>query len=265
MRLTLLATAFAAFSALAPASAQQRPATDWTVTVGAAVVGSPRFEGSERMRAMALPFFDVRFRDLFFASFNEGVGVNLLSRDIVGTGVEGLAAGPLLRWRFGRDQDAAPVLRGLGDVDFAGEAGAFVSYTFQNIARLRVEARRGFGGHEGTLVDGSFSLIGRFGDVMVSVGPTLSWASGAFNQTYFGVTPQQSARSGLAVYTPGSGLRSFGVNGTIGWRVTESIGVTAFGGWSRLQSVATDSPIIRAGGNPNQFSVGGAVTWRFGF
>jgi MipA family protein len=264
MRLVLTAIALVMF--VAPAAAQQpRPATDWSVSVGPAVIATPRFEGSDRMRVLAVPFFDIRFRDLFFASFAQGIGVNLLSRDIVGAPLPGLSAGPILRWRFGRDQDADPALRGLGDVKFAGEAGAFVAYTFANVARARVEVRRGFGGHAGTLVDASLDAVARLGDVMVTVGPTLSWSDGAYNRTYFGVTSAQSRASGLAVHTPGSGLRSVGVNASFNWRVTDQVGLAAFGGWSRLQSVATDSPILRRGGSPDQFTAGAALTWRFGW
>jgi len=263
LRTSLALAATIAVLAPAPTTARDAMPGGWSISVGAAVLGTPAYEGADRMRALAVPFFDVRFRDLFFASFARGIGLNLLSRDVVGTGIEGLSAGPVLRWRFGRDQDADPALRGLGDIGFAGEAGVYVAYSFMNAFRVRAEVRRGFGGHEGIVADAGLDVLFRLSDtVTASAGPTISWSNARFNQTYFGVTPAQAALSGYAVYTPGDGLRSVGLSGTVNWAVTERVGFTAFGAYTRLGDVAADAPFVARAGSPNQISIGTALTWR---
>lgn len=49
---------------------------DWQVRVGAATSFQPRYEGSDRYHLMAGPSIDVRYKDLFFLSSGEGLGVN---------------------------------------------------------------------------------------------------------------------------------------------------------------------------------------------
>lgn len=262
LRVAWLAVGLSALS-LSTAVAQTAPPSGWSISVGAAVVATPRYEGSDRMRVLPLPAVDVRYRDLFFASVRDGIGLNLLSRDIVPGSFEGLAAGPILRWRFGRDQDADGSLRGLGDIDPAGEAGVFASATFGRIFRVRGEVRQGFGGHEGVVIDGAADVLFRLSDtVFGSVGPTLSWSNASYNQTYFGVTPLQALRSGYQTYTPGSGLRSVGISGALVWQATDSVSVSGFASYGRLQDVAADSPFIRRGGSADQVTLGTAITWR---
>ena len=110
---------------------------------------------------MALSLFPdlrVAYGDVFFASVLDGVGLNLIRQD-------GWRAGPLVKIRFGRDEDGrgspfqiiggSDALRGFGNVGVAGEAGAFAEKRFgpREAWRARVEVRQGFGGHQGTIGD----------------------------------------------------------------------------------------------------------------
>lgn len=50
----------------------------WQISVGAAATLQPRYDGSNQYRPMAGPTFDARYRDLWFVSTGEGIGVNVL-------------------------------------------------------------------------------------------------------------------------------------------------------------------------------------------
>src|SRR5436853_4303785 len=51
---------------------------DWRVQVGLAAEPRPAYEGARNYRTLAGPVVDVRYRDIFFASAGEGIGVNLV-------------------------------------------------------------------------------------------------------------------------------------------------------------------------------------------
>src|ERR1700722_770372 len=51
---------------------------DWRVQVGLAAEPRPAYEGARNYRTLAGPVIDVRYRDIYFASVGEGIGVNLV-------------------------------------------------------------------------------------------------------------------------------------------------------------------------------------------
>lgn len=55
--------------------------------------------GSKNLSLSLFPDLRVTYRDVFFASVLEGVGLNLINDS-------GWRAGPLVKLRFGRDEDS---------------------------------------------------------------------------------------------------------------------------------------------------------------
>ncbi len=82
---------------------------DWQVQVGAAASLRPVYEGTQRYHVLAGPSFDIRYRDLFFVSTGEGIGVNLLRADH-------WRAGVAIGYNLGRRM-ADDVRRSLGGTD----------------------------------------------------------------------------------------------------------------------------------------------------
>ncbi len=99
----------------------------------------------------------------------------------------------------------------------------------------------------------------------VSGGPRVSFASSDFFEAYYGVSAQESALSGIGAYNPGGGLRSAGIGGAITWKTTENVTTSLFGEYQRLLGPAADSTIVRERGAADQFTGGGAATYRFDF
>ena len=178
---------------------------DWTFDIGPGVVMAPWFEGGAYYRVLPVPNLDLRYRrDVFFVSARDGVGATLLD-------AAGFKAGPILRYRFPRNEWDGPGLFGTGSVPFTVEGGGFVRYDAPFLS-AKVELRRGLGGSNGLVFDALLDGKLRLSDsVFLSGGPRLSVTDGTFNQAYFGINAGQSFNSGYAQYYPGAGLRSVGL------------------------------------------------------
>lgn len=280
MRFGAIAIAFGILS-LAPAYAQtetseippqqmQRPApADWNVTIGAATVLSPVWQGSSDIALSLFPDLRFNYRNEIFASVPEGLGWNAIKGD-------GLRAGPLVKPRFGRDENnggspfliagSSDALIGLGDIGIAGEAGGFVEQQFGRTKqwRLRAEVRQGFGAHTGVVADASIDYRVSLGRNIAFIGPRISAGSSQFMQTYFGINALQSQQSGLAVYDADGGILSYGLGGTAIRPLNRRSAITLFTSLDRLAGPAADSPLVRERGQRTQFTVGLGYGLRFG-
>jgi Outer membrane protein V len=122
---------------------------DWQVRVGAATSFQPRYEGSDRYHVMAGPSVDVRYKDLFFFSSGEGLGVNFAQ----GQNWRASLAAVYDLGRRGHDDPEE--LNGLGNINQAPGvklSGEYVvSKDFPLV--LRADVRRYFGGSNGWIGD----------------------------------------------------------------------------------------------------------------
>lgn len=243
-------------------------ASGWSVTVGVAPILSPAWQGSRDMAFSIFPDLRINYDDVLFASVPDGVGWNAVNEN-------GWKAGPLTKIRFGRDENdggspflvagGSNALRGLGNIGATAELGGFVEKRLgtRRQWRLRAEARRGFGGHEGIVAEASLAYQLRQGRTIVNVGPRVIAASDNFMQTFFGIDPQQSQRSGLTPYRAKGGLLSYGIGGSLIRPLDEHSAVTVFTGLDRLGGEAARSPLVRERGQRTQFSIGLGYGYRF--
>lgn len=263
-RLSLLPVAALVIGALSgQAAAQTAPAArDWQVSLGGAAMFLPDYEGSNEYKARALPFIDANYRDLVFLR-GTTLGANLINVKGPRPG-DGLKIGPLIRYGFGRDEGDNDALRGLGDIDHSVELGAFARYssgpwsTGVNVAK---DVADGHGGLLAEIEAGyGVALSPRLrGSVRVSA----TWADETYMQTVFGVSPSQSARSGLRRYEASSGFKDAGLSFSLGYAVTEQWTVSGRVGYARLLGDAADAPITADRGSADQFSTGVTLGYRF--
>jgi outer membrane scaffolding protein for murein synthesis (MipA/OmpV family) len=235
-----------------------RVVPDWSLTVGALGALRPDYEGSDDYSFLGAPLIELRYRDAFFLSSRDGIGATLVR-------FGGFSAGPVVRYRFGRDQDDNDALRGMGDVGGTVEAGAFLRWQEGGWVVV-VNAAQGIngGGHRGATVFASLGYGGRLAERwMFSLGPSVTWASDNYMQSFFGVTPSQSITSGYAPYSPGAGVKDVGFGGTLTWRVTDQAALTAIAEVKELLDGAAVSPLVERSGNSTQGFIGLAASWRF--
>jgi MipA family protein len=236
------------------ASSRRPPPTDWVVLLGGGALVTPDFSGAEDYKVRAVPYIDIRYKDVFFANPNEGIGLNLAEGD--------LSAGPVVKWRFKRSERDSVLLQGLGSVGFTVEPGVFAEYKLPAGFRLKAEAFQGIGGHKGFNADLALDYTWRLGPFFVAVGPRVNFADAKFNRAYYGVTPAQAARSRYRVYEPGGGVRSIGAGGVFVFPITQSIGGVIVTNYARLMDGPGRSPFVQT---RDSFTGIFALSYRFGF
>lgn len=243
---------------LAPqaAPAVGAPAFDrWRVGLGAGVLYSPDYLGASQWRTFPVIAPEIRSPfDTFYFSFRDGVGVTLY-RD------GAISAGAVARWRFGRDQDDSNNLAGMGDIRPSGETGGFLRYS-DGTWLASAELRYAFGGFSGLVADARLDRVFRVADrVILSAGPRLSWGGSGFSETYFGVTPDQAARSGYPVFTPSNYWFAAAAAGAT-WSFADRWTLIAFGEVGQILGDSADSPLVSRG-SPTQAIVGLTLAYRF--
>ncbi|EHP38070.1 MltA-interacting MipA [Cupriavidus basilensis OR16] len=187
-------------------------------------------------------------------------------------GVTGFQWGPSVALRLGRKDVDDPVVSQIHEIKTTVEAGGFMGYEYLNEGRVpyRLRVNVAVVTNAGVVYTGARASLN--GTAWVPLHPRVyagaglgaSWVSHGFNQTYYGVTPDDAARSGLPVYSPGGGLQQF--TGWLGliFQIDKSwyAGAMVYG--QRLTGSAGDSPIVTQRGTRNQITYGAglAYAWR---
>ena len=218
---------------------------DATIRLGIAF--APDFEGSDDYSADPLPIFHFRYGN-FFLSSSRGLGVNIIDN---GT----FTVAPAINYVFGRDESDNPILAGMGDVNGGLTAGGRLGFHHGPLSVL-MDLNFGLGALEGSTIDlGAYYSV-PFGERLTGTfGVGTQYATEDRTQARFGVTPEQSARSGYPIYTPGEGLKHVGFSGALTFDLTQSFDIGVFGEYKVLTGPAEDSPLVHSGSR-NQVRTG---------
>jgi MipA family protein len=245
-----------------PALADLAPrSSDWTMTLGAEVRVLPQFEGSQNSYLRPVPIFRIRRANTpeQFRSPRDGGSIALINAGR-------FKAGPTFKVKLPREESKDAALRGLGDIDWTLEAGAFAEFWPVEWLRTRIEARQGFGGHTGVVGDLTADVVVPLSDRLTfSGGPRISASTAAAASPYFSIDAAQSLASGLPVYSAGGGLRSYGAGMQVSYQIDRNWRTHTFLEYERLAGDAADSPLVTQRGSVNQIQVGIGVTRTFTF
>ena len=253
----LSAWLFFAHAADAPAVLpQQQHNNTWphdvVLELGAGGVMRPAYEGPKDFDFSPTGFVTLHY--LWLPGLGEVKG---------GRRTEGFAFGPAFRYVRKRNSNDYAELRGLDDVDAAVELGGRLSYRF-GMFRPWVAMRYGLGGHDGIIGEAGVDVVLRPTEAIeVMIGPRKSFATSAYMQTYFGVTPAEAAQSGLPSYAPNGGFKGAGFEVGSRYAFTPQWSVISTVAYEKLLGDAADSPIVRAGSD-NQFTAKLGLSYRFG-
>lgn len=234
---------------------------DWYLKVGGAGFTAPAYEGSSSYKFFFSPIVSLGKvgPEARFTSRNDAISLGLFDTGTFRAGLAGKLVMP-------RDQDDSPDLAGLKEVPFGVELGGFAEIYPTDWLRLRGEVRQGIRAHRGLVADLSADAFYDVTPVVrVSAGPRLSFASSKYFDAYYGIDAVHSAASGLAPYSPGGGVKSWGVGGAVDWQATERLTTSLFGEYARLGKPAADSSLVEAHGSADQFMVGVSASYRFNF
>ena len=243
----------------AAAGPPPRPATGPALrfTLRAGVTAQPEFPGSDDY--FVGPDLGFSFGSLEFGRF----GIGDPDPELVRTGLG-------LRGSFNyvgeRDSSEYEGLRGLDDVDAAFEVGLGLAYR-QDAYQVFGDLRYGVTGHDALVGEVGADVFFRPSDrLLVNAGPRVLFAEDDYARTYFGVSPEESATSGLPAFEAEGGALSAGLEVGAFYRLDEDWGVEGAVTYDRLLGDAADSPITEAG-SADQYGVRIGLTRRitFGF
>jgi len=227
------------------------------------------YEGSDHYKVNPVPVVSLRIKNVVEIDNNE-IKLTALRRFSGSDGNMGrgntLRAGPLVSINFGRGEGDSPDLRGMGGVGTGFELGGFVAYYFNDAkSRVRLRARQDVvDGHGGALISADFNQVFiRSAKYNLGGVAAVTWASGAYMRSYFGVNPTQAAASGYPVHRPGNGVKdvTFALNAN--YVLTERWSLVGNVSYKRLLGGAADSPIVRLVGSPNQMSYSTFIVYSF--
>lgn len=210
---------------------------DTRMTVGLGATVGPSYFGSDDYKLG--PWGTVRFDYLRLPG-----GLSWGSAGAVGVR-EGFGLRGALRYIGSRDGRGE--LQGLDDVDATVEIGLGIGYETRDW-RAFTDVRYGFGGHGAWVAEvGADAIYRPTEQLVVNMGPRLEFGTQEFMQTYFGVTDQESAASGLPAYSPRGGLTAVGFEVGARYAFTDAWGIEGAATYDRLVNDAADSPITGLG------------------
>ncbi len=229
------------------------------LSIGAGPVYRPDYFGSDDYELDVDPSVFIRVRNFTFLD-DDGADIALF-------GFSSFRFGPSLRIVGARREDRNPALQGLGDVGLTFELGGFAAATVFDRYSLRFKVRKGIDtGHRGLIVDASTTaLLFRLGPVSTSVTAQTSWIGQQYADTFFTVTPAQSAASGLPEYQAEKGFRDIGgsLNGYINIRKRWSL--NPYVSYNYVLDGIAETPIIELLGDRHQFRAGFHIMREFEF
>jgi MipA family protein len=212
-----------------------------------------------QVRRHALPVFGLRRagKTARFRAPLDGPAISLIEAG-------GFHFGPTGKFRKARKADDSDQLRGLGDVDWTVEVGAFAEFWPSDWFRTRAEIRRGFGGHEGIVADLSADAVIPFNERWtLSGGPRASFADTKATVPYFGIDATQSLLSGLPAFNAKGGLHSVGAGLQAIYQWTPQWEVRSYVEYSHLMGDAASSPLVATRGSRDQLTFGVGVSYSF--
>jgi MipA family protein len=275
-------TSFAMLAALASglASAQSTDKKDegpWQVSAGLALVSSPEYEGSSKSLTGIAPDLSIGYKTKDWGTFAIGSKARGISWTALDT--EAYSLGVSLGASNGRQdtkdgtllKPGSKRLKGMGEIKSGAEYGVFghvtlgVPITFAVIkgagdgkADIKTGNIKGHGGSRielGTEIP--WQITSNFG---LSFSPNIVWADKKYNQTYFGVTSQQSANSGFKTYNAGAGIKSVGLTVGANYKFDTHWSANAGLSFNQLRGDAANSPLVQKKG---QHSLSAGLAYQF--
>jgi MipA family protein len=212
----------------------QRPA-ETAVRAGFITLNAPRYQGSDEQKTSVVPGIFLQASNGLFADPFNGVGYVF---EPAGKLIYGVRANV----ETGRSvEDALP---GFDKIKPGLNPGVFANYTVNEQLTLKSALRGGLG----DAGDG-----GLLNFVSVNLNASVKFGSSSYMQSYFGVTPAQSAASGLAAYQPSAGLAMAQVGLTGGFPISREIYIFSSISVQRLMGDAANSPIAKKKTQPAGF------------
>lgn len=225
----------------------------------------PAFDGAKKYQLIPLMIANVGWKGMNLEVRGLGARLDLL-------GDSRVQVGPAFTFRGNRnsDKDGSGRVKRLNDVDSSIEVGGYVGYRFggnqygQGEVAFDLTVTKDVGnGHDGLLGTAQMSYAAyRSQKFFLNVDAQSTFADKKYMRAFFGVTPEEALRSGLAAYRPDGGMRDVGAGLTAGYQFNQRWGLIARAGANHYLGDAKDSPVVKEGSKVQ--AVGGlTLSYRF--
>ncbi len=219
----------------------------WNINLGAGIGAAPAYPGAKRDQLEPVPFASITYDKLFFVG-PLGLGFNAF-RWASADGQYGFRAGPVIGYMGGRKESVDSHLAGLGDIQPSLTAGLFATFRagpFEFATTARQAVTHTDNGLLG-LTSVTYHLPVVANKLDVAFGAHLTAANATYSNAWFGVSADQSAQSGLPVFTPKSGvLLEPGLLASATYRYSEHVFVRGFASVKQLTGDDANSPIVQS-------------------
>lgn len=242
---------FMAMSFSAHAEDKTAPEAESQAVVGAGVFYGPEYVGAKKNRFGPALFGEYKNKNGFFASTTRGVGY--------GTKVDDFNLSAAVGYRPGREDSrnsnslfSSDDLKGMGDIKGSATANLHAGTNIAGLINATFDANLALSHRE----NGNMYRFGLSAPLMqtntdkVEIGASLNYGDAKYNQTYFGVTPTQSANSGYKAFTAKAGFSQ--ATSTVAWThvIDKNWSVRTAAGVSQVLGDAGDSPLTKKKTNP---------------
>jgi MipA family protein len=243
-------------------NAKKADESPWEISVGAGVVSSPEYIGGKKSVSGFAPSVSLAYRTKEYGTFSfggKGLGLawTAIDNDDYSLGLSlGQSAARVDNKDGTASRPGSKRLRGMGEIKSNSEVGLFGHYTIGLPIMFELVKGSGDGkenartlktdGHGGTRFTLSTEIPWQVSnELSFSLSPSIVWGDSKYNQTYFGVTRAQSARSGFRTYKADSGINSFGVSIGANYKFTPNLSATAALSFEQLRGDAAKSPLVQ--------------------
>ncbi len=232
----------------------QAQGENWNLNLGLGLAVEPAYPGASDHHVRPVPLVSASCGD-FFVVGPQGLRISLID-------VGGFRAGPVIGFFGGRDESDDPRLNGLGNISASVTAGVFADYRAGPVD-LSMTVRQ-------AVTHTSNGMLGLVGldyrtpiltdEFIFDAGPTIEFANGRYNQTWFGVSQTQADQSGLPVYSAGGGIKDVGLHAAVTYLYSEHIMLRLFGNIEQMTGNDANSPIVQ---DKTQSSIGFGAAYHF--
>ena len=237
---------FTASALIAASSSAYAETSEWQTTLGLGAMVRPTYEGSDSYTVTPIPYINSTYNDMLQIGPDS---VSVYTRqDNLKLGIGGIYHG-------GReDSDDGGIfsngddyLQGMGDIDSAFGAKAYTSYSLGSIA-LDAAATKYFGDdNDGILLEAGISSPYKVSEQLsLTPNASVTWANEDYMQTWFGVSPAQSAASGFSAYNAGAGIKNVDVGVRADYAFDANWFISGNAKVKFLTGDAADSPITES-------------------
>ena len=233
--------------------------------VGLGVTAAPDYEGGDDYTASPALFGRYNFSEGRYLALTSGADAARSGRFVLNL-VPNSAweMGPALGVRYERNDPDNERVNRMDDIDFATEAGGFLSYRsggWFGILGLMFDVSDTYGGYIADLRVGHRQKLSD--DFSLTYSASVSYVDDEYMEEYFGVDGSDAASSGLPPFDADGGIKDYGLGIGADYKFNKTWGLIAGLNYYRLTGDAEDSPIVDDEGDKNQFKAALALSYKF--